>query len=840
MNKDNKQNIVSVNIKEELKNSYLDYAMSVIIGRALPDVRDGLKPVHRRVLYAMSILNNYWNKPYKKSARIVGDVIGKYHPHGDSAVYDTIVRLVQNFSMRYALIDGQGNFGSVDGDSAAAMRYTEVRMSKIANELFKDLDKETVNFISNYDGTEEIPDILPARIPNLLINGSSGIAVGMATNIPPHNFEEVINACLALIEDKNIDFVELLKIIPGPDFPTAGIINGKKGILEAYKTGKGKIYIRAKIKIEENKNSNKKIIIKEIPYQVNKSNLIEKIVELVKEKKIDGISSVQDESDKDGIRVVINLKRNSIEELILSNLYSLTQLEISFYINMVALLNNKPRLLNLKDILNSFLEHRKEIITKKTIFELKKAREKVYILEGLAVALVNIDLIIKLIRETSSFKEAMFILMTSSWKLGKLYNIFINSNDILNRIDLLGSNYGLKGKKYYLTKNQSKAILELRLQKLTHLEYNNVLKEYNELSKKISELLSILNNSDNLIKILKEELIEMKNKYSDYRRTKIIENIEDINVEDLIKKEDVVVVLSSFGYIKYCSLLKYEVQNRGGKGKSIIRLKKGDFIKSILVANTHDTILFFSNYGRLYYMKVFKLASCNQEKKGKPIVNFLSLKENENITNIFSLNSINVSDYLFIATTHGIVKKISLNYFNNIRISGIFAINLKNNDQIVDIGLTNGENEIMLFSSKGKVVRFSEKLVRPMKRGASGVLGIKLENTDKVVSLVVVKGNGDILTITKNGYGKKTFLNKYPIKSRATKGVFSMKINKKNGNLVSAIQIKKNDNFIIITNFGNFLKTSIKNIRAVERNSQGIILMRISDKDKIVCLKKCF
>lgn len=835
----NKQEIESVNIKKELKNSYLDYAMSVIIGRALPDVRDGLKPVHRRVLYAMSVLNNYWNKPYKKSARIVGDVIGKYHPHGDSAVYDTIVRLVQNFSMRYALIDGQGNFGSIDGDSAAAMRYTEIRMSKISHELFEDLEKETVNFIPNYDGTEKIPDILPARIPNLLINGSSGIAVGMATNIPPHNLKEVINASLALIDNKDITIEELLEYIPGPDFPTAGIINGKCGILEAYKTGKGKINIRASINIKEDKIGHKKIIIKEIPYQVNKSSLIEKIVELVKEKKIEGILSIQDESDKDGVRVVINLKKDVMERVVLNNLYSLTQLEISYYINMVALLNNKPKILCLKEILHYFLVYRKEIVTKKTIFELKKTRRRIHTLEGLAVALVNIDSIIKLIRKTSNFNEAKLVLITSSWKLGDLSNRLINPVNSIKRIDLLGSDYGIKNNAYYLTDDQAQSILKLRLQKLTNLEYDKVLNEYDYLLKKISELLSILNSSNCLVNIVKKELIEIKNQYSDPRRTKIINNVEDINIEDLITKENIIIVLSYFGYIKYHPLSTQDVQNRGGSGKSLIRLKNGDFIKSVLLSNTHDTILFFSNYGRLYWMKAFRLSSCNSGKNGKPIVNFLSLKEKEVITNIFSLSDLNISAYLFMATANGIVKRISLKYLNRPRISGIFSINLKKNDELVDVVLTYGKSEIMLFSSYGKVVRFSEKFVRPMARGASGVLGIRLENNDKLVSLIVVREKGDILTITENGYGKRTIKEKHPIKSRATKGVLAIKVNERNGNLVGAVQVKENDQVMIFTNSGNCLRMFVKNIRIVGRSSQGVILMKTSKNKKIIGLKCC-
>lgn len=829
-----RNNIREVNLKEELENSYLDYAMSVIIGRALPDVRDGLKPVHRRVLYAMNVLGNHWNKSYKKSARIVGDVIGKYHPHGDSAVYDTIVRLAQPFSMRYTLIDGQGNFGSIDGDSAAAMRYTEVRMSKIASELLEDLDKETVKFVENYDGTEKIPEVMPTKIPNLLINGSSGIAVGMATNIPPHNIVEVINACLKLIKNENISVQELLKYIPGPDFPTAAIINGTKGIIEAYKTGRGKINIRARAKVSTNESGLKRIVVSEIPYQVNKSKLIEKIVYLIKSRKIEGISSIQDESDKEGIRIVIDLKKNILSEVVLNNLYILTKLEISFGINMVALCDSKPKLLNLKEILCCFLMHRKKIIVKRTVFKLKKFKKRIHILEGLLIALINIDLVINSIRRSSKLYEAKLNLHSLSFSMEKVYLMFKESEEFFIKKNFLELNKKNERNLYFLTDQQIQAILDLRLQKLTNLEFNKIFKEHNKLSKKISKLLCILKNPNKLTKVVEKELIEIKDKYSDNRKTEIVDNINEINIEDLINKEDVIIVLSCDGYIKYCSLSKYESQKRGGKGKSIINMKTGDKVKCLLISNTHDIILFFSNYGRLYWIKVFQLSLCNQGKRGKPIINFISLKKNERIMTIFSIREFNDNNYLFMVTAFGIVKKTSLKFFNRVRSSGIIAINLKSGDRIVGVNLTNGKNEIVLFSSFGKSVRFLEKSVRPMKRNSMGVRGFKLKKGDQVVSLLVLNGNNDILTVTENGYGKRTNQNQYPVKSRATQGVFAMKLNKRNGNLVSAIQIKKEDHFLVITDSGIILKSNVSGIRSVKRNSKGVMLIKVNSFEKVI------
>ncbi|AMA64979.1 DNA gyrase subunit A [Candidatus Arsenophonus lipoptenae] len=831
--------ITHINIDEELKSSYLDYAMSVIIGRALPDVRDGLKPVHRRVLYAMHVLGNYWNKPYKKSARIVGDVIGKYHPHGDSAVYDAIVRLAQPFSMRYTLIDGQGNFGSIDGDSAAAMRYTEVRMTKLAHELLEDLDKKTVDFIPNYDDTEQIPDIMPTRIPNLLINGSSGIAVGMATNIPPHNLNEVINACLAYIDNKNISIEELFKYIPGPDFPTAAIINGRNGIINAYRTGRGKVYIRARVKTEvDSINGREIIIINEIPYQVNKSRLIEKIAHLVKNKRIEGISALRDESDKDGMRIVIEIKRDSKADVVLNNLYSLTQLQVSFGINMVALCYGQPRLLNLKEIIEAFIRHRKEVVTRRTIFELHKAQERAHILEALAIAFINIDSIIELIRKSSTAHEAKVALITYPWKLGNITNILAKPANKLAIPKWVQSQYGVKNNQYYLTTLQSQAILDLRLQKLINLEHEKILNEYNNLIKQITSLSYILNNQKQLMEIIRNELKIVKEQYNDVRRTEITENQADINTENLINREDVVITLSHQGYVKYQAISIYDTQRRGGKGKSAVRIKEEDFIKCLLIANTHDSILCFSNKGRLYCIKVYQLPESGRNARGKPIINLLPLKQNERITTILPVQQFDNQHYIFMVTAKGIVKKTLLQDFSRPRGNGMVAINLNDSDELIGVSLTSGKNEIMLFSAAGKVVRFPENTVRPMGRNAMGVRGIKLQPKDKVVSLIIPKNDGDILTITENGYGKLTEQKKYSTKSRATKGVISMKVSKRNGYVVGALQVDKNDQIMIITDTGTLVRTKVTEVSIVGRNTQGVTLMRIDSNEKVVGLQR--
>ncbi|MCW2481755.1 DNA topoisomerase (ATP-hydrolyzing) subunit A [Candidatus Symbiopectobacterium sp. NZEC135] len=831
--------ITPVNIEDELKNSYLDYAMSVIVGRALPDVRDGLKPVHRRVLYAMSVLGNDWNKPYKKSARVVGDVIGKYHPHGDSAVYETIVRMAQPFSLRYMLVDGQGNFGSIDGDSAAAMRYTEIRMSKIAHELLSDLEKETVDFVPNYDGTEQIPDVMPTRIPNLLVNGSSGIAVGMATNIPPHNLTEVIDGCLAYIEDENISLEGLMAHIKGPDFPTAAIINGRRGIEEAYRTGRGKIYIRARAEVEvDDKNGRETIIVHEIPYQVNKARLIEKIAELVKEKRVEGISALRDESDKDGMRIVIEIKRDAVGEVVLNNLYSLTQLQVSFGINMVALHQGQPKIMPLKDILVAFVRHRREVVTRRTIFELRKARERAHILEGLAVALANIDPIIEAIRNAPTPAEAKAALIARAWDLGNVAAMLERAGNDAARPDWLEPEFGIRDGKYHLTEQQAQAILDLRLQKLTGLEHEKLLDEYKELLLQIAELLRILTSPERLMEVIREELEAIKAQYSDERRTEITANSADINIEDLINQEDVVVTLSHQGYVKYQPLSDYEAQRRGGKGKSAARIKEEDFIDRLLVANTHDTILCFSSRGRLYWLKVYQLPEASRGARGRPIVNLLPLEPEERITAILPVREYEEGQNVFMATASGTVKKTALTEFSNPRSKGIIAVNLNEGDELIGADLTDGENEVMLFSAEGKVVRFSEAAVRAMGRTATGVRGINLQGDDRVVSLIVPRGEGDILTVTQNGFGKRTAVSEYPTKSRATKGVISIKVSERNGKVVGAVQVDELDQIMMITDAGTLVRTRVSEVSIVGRNTQGVTLIRTAEDENVVGLQR--
>ncbi|WP_413727953.1 DNA topoisomerase (ATP-hydrolyzing) subunit A [Sodalis sp. RH19] len=831
--------ITPVNIEEEMKRSYLDYAMSVIIGRALPDVRDGLKPVHRRVLFAMSVLGNDWNKPYKKSARVVGDVIGKYHPHGDSAVYDTIVRMAQPFSLRYMLVDGQGNFGSVDGDSAAAMRYTEIRMSKIAHELLADLEKDTVDYVPNYDGTEQIPEVMPTKVPNLLINGSSGIAVGMATNIPPHNLTEVINGCLAYIDDENISVEGLMEHIPGPDFPTAAIINGRRGIEEAYRTGRGKILIRARAEVEADAKSGREtIIVHEIPYQVNKARLIEKIAELVKDKRIEGISALRDESDKDGMRIVIEIKRDAVGEVVLNNLYSQTQLQVSFGINMVALHQGQPRIMALKDILSAFVRHRREVVTRRTIFELRKARDRAHILEALAVALANIDPIIELIRNAQNPTEAKAGLVARPWELGTVAAMLERAGDDAARPEWLEPEFGIRDGKYYLTEQQAQAILDLRLQKLTGLEHEKLLDEYKELLDQIAELIIILENPDRLMEVIREELNAMKEQYNDPRRTEITANTSDINIEDLINEEDVVVTLSHQGYVKYQPLTDYEAQRRGGKGKSAARIKEEDFIDRLLVANTHDTILLFSSRGRMYWMKVYQLPEASRGARGRPIVNLLPLEPNERITAILPVREYEEGRHVFMATASGTVKKTALTEFSRPRSAGIIAVNLNEGDELIGVDLTDGKNEVMLFSAYGKVVRFPEGQVRSMGRTATGVRGINLAEKDRVVSLIIPRGDGPILTVTQHGYGKRTAQEEYPTKSRATLGVISIKVSERNGEVVGAVQVADTDQIMMITDAGTLVRTRVSEVSIVGRNTQGVTLIRTAENEHVVGLQR--
>ncbi|EPP3373800.1 DNA topoisomerase (ATP-hydrolyzing) subunit A [Proteus mirabilis] len=832
--------ITPVNIEEELKSSYLDYAMSVIVGRALPDVRDGLKPVHRRVLFAMNVLGNDWNKPYKKSARVVGDVIGKYHPHGDSAVYETIVRLAQPFSMRYMLVDGQGNFGSVDGDSAAAMRYTEVRMAKIAHELLADLEKETVDFVPNYDGTENIPAVMPTRIPNLLVNGSSGIAVGMATNIPPHNLGEVIDGCLAYVDNEDITIEELMEYITGPDFPTAAIINGRRGILDAYRTGRGKIYIRAQADIEtDEKTGRETIIVTEIPYQVNKARLIEKIAELVKDKRIEGISGLRDESDKDGMRIVVEIKRDAVGEVVLNHLFSQTQMQVSFGINMVALHQGQPKLLNLKEIIAAFIRHRREVVTRRTIFELRKARDRAHILEALAVALANIDPVIELIRQAPTPAEAKAALIAQPWDLGSVSAMLERAGDSnVARPEWLEPQFGVHDSKYYLTEQQAQAILDLRLQKLTGLEHEKLLDEYRELLLQIAELLHILRSPERLMDVIREELTAIKTQYNDPRRTEITENTADINIEDLINEENVVVTLSHQGYVKYQPLTDYEAQRRGGKGKSAARIKEEDFIDRLLVANTHDTILCFSSRGRLYWMKVYQLPEASRGARGRPIINLLPLEQDERITAILPVREYEEGKFVFMATASGTVKKTPLQDFSRPRSAGIIAVNLNDGDELIGVDLTDGSNEAMLFSADGKVVRFAEECVRPMGRTATGVRGMKLVDDDKVVSLIIPRGEGDILTVTENGYGKRTVQSEYPTKNRATQGVISIKVSERNGKVVGAIQVEETDQIMMITNAGTLVRTRVSEVSIVGRNTQGVTLIRTTEDELVVGLQR--
>ncbi|AYY81320.1 MULTISPECIES: DNA topoisomerase (ATP-hydrolyzing) subunit A [Proteus] len=832
--------ITPVNIEEELKSSYLDYAMSVIVGRALPDVRDGLKPVHRRVLFAMNVLGNDWNKPYKKSARVVGDVIGKYHPHGDSAVYETIVRLAQPFSMRYMLVDGQGNFGSVDGDSAAAMRYTEVRMAKIAHELLADLEKETVDFVPNYDGTEHIPAVMPTRVPNLLVNGSSGIAVGMATNIPPHNLGEVIDGCLAYVDNEDITIEELMEHITGPDFPTAAIINGRRGILDAYRTGRGKIYIRAQADIEtDEKTGRETIIVTEIPYQVNKARLIEKIAELVKDKRIEGISGLRDESDKDGMRIVVEIKRDAVGEVVLNHLFSQTQMQVSFGINMVALHQGQPKLLNLKEIITAFIRHRREVVTRRTIYELRKARDRAHILEALAVALANIDPVIELIRQAPTPAEAKAALIAQPWDLGSVSTMLERAGDSnVARPEWLEPQYGVHDGKYYLTEQQAQAILDLRLQKLTGLEHEKLLDEYRDLLLQIAELLHILRSPERLMEVIREELNAIKDQYNDPRRTEITENTADINIEDLINEENVVVTLSHQGYVKYQPLTDYEAQRRGGKGKSAARIKEEDFIDRLLVANTHDTILCFSSRGRLYWMKVYQLPEASRGARGRPIINLLPLEQNERITAILPVREYEEGKFVFMATASGTVKKTPLQDFSRPRSAGIIAVNLNEGDELIGVDLTDSTNEVMLFSADGKVVRFAEDCVRPMGRTATGVRGMKLSGDDKVVSLIIPRGEGDILTVTENGYGKRTAQSEYPTKNRATQGVISIKVSERNGKVVGAIQVEETDQIMMITNAGTLVRTRVSEVSIVGRNTQGVTLIRTTEGELVVGLQR--
>jgi len=831
--------VLPINIEEEMKQSYLDYAMSVIVGRALPDVRDGLKPVHRRVLYAMRELGNDWNKPYKKSARVVGDVIGKYHPHGDTAVYDTIVRMAQPFSLRYMLVDGQGNFGSIDGDSAAAMRYTEVRMARIAHELLADIDKETVDFIPNYDESETEPEVLPARLPNLLINGSAGIAVGMATNIPPHNLTEVTNACLALIDNPTIDIAGLMQYIPGPDFPTAGIINGAAGIYEAYHTGRGRIYVRARVEMEEMESGRQRIVVTELPYQVNKARLIEKIAELVKEKKIEGISQdgLRDESDKDGMRLVIELKRGEVPEVLLNNLYKQTQMQSVFGINMVALLDGQPKLLNLKQMLEAFIRHRREVVTRRTIFELRKARERAHVLEGLAVALANIDPIIELIKAAPNPAEAKAGLLSRTWDPGVVTDMLARAGAEASRPDGLGKEFGFIEGQYRLSEAQAQAILELRLHRLTGLEQDKIINEYRELLDTIADLLEILGSHERLMQVIRDELLAIREQYGDERRTEILSTKLDLTLEDLISEEDVVVTLSHEGYAKAQPLSDYRAQKRGGRGKSATATKDEDFIDKMFVANTHDTILCFSSRGRVYWLKVYELPQAGRAARGKPIVNLLPLEENERINAILPVREFEADRYVFMATANGTVKKTPLVDFSRPRASGIIALDLVEGDQLVGVAVTDGKRDIMLFSSAGKVIRFNEENVRAMGRVSRGVRGIRLGEGQNVISLIVAD-EGYVLTATENGYGKRTPIDGYPVYGRGGQGVIAIQSSERNGAVVGAVLVSEEEEIMLITDGGTLVRTRVAEVSSMGRNTQGVRLINLTKDEKLIGLER--
>lgn len=875
--------ILPVNIEDELRQSYLDYAMSVIVGRALPDARDGLKPVHRRVLFAMSELGNDWNKPYKKSARVVGDVIGKYHPHGDTAVYDTIVRMAQPFSLRYLLVDGQGNFGSVDGDNAAAMRYTEVRMSKLAHELLADLHKETVDWVPNYDGTELIPAVMPTRIPNLLVNGSSGIAVGMATNIPPHNLGEVIDGCLALIDNPEVTIDELMQFIPGPDFPTAGLINGRSGIIEAYRTGRGRIYMRARSEIEDidKVGGRQQIVITELPYQLNKARLIEKIAELVKEKKLEGITELRDESDKDGMRVVIELRRGEVPEVVLNNLYQQTQLQSVFGINIVALIDGRPRLLNLKDLLEAFVRHRREVVTRRTVFELRKARERGHILEGQAVALSNIDPVIALIKASPTPSEAKEALVAMPWESSAVQVMVERAGADSCRPENLDAQYGMRDGKYFLSPEQAQAILDLRLHRLTGLEHEKLLAEYQEILEQIGELIRILSSAERLMEVIREELEAIRAEYGDVRRTEILDARHDLSYGDMIPEEERVVTISHGGYAKTQPLTAYQAQRRGGKGKSASGVKDEDYIEHLLVANSHATLLLFSSKGKVYWLKTYDIPEASRAARGRPLVNLLPLEDGERITAMLQIDlealqqSADVDEeledgedtvlegelveaeevdeedgdtaewaaeptgaYIFMATASGTVKKTPLAQFARPRTSGLIALKLKEGDTLIAAAITDGAKEVMMFSDAGKVIRFAESVVREMGRTARGVRGMKLGKGQRIISMLIPESGAQILTASERGFGKRTPLSKFPRRGRGGQGVIAMGTKGRNGLLIGAIQVQEGEEIMLISDQGTLVRTRVGEVSSLGRNTQGVTLIKLASDETLVGLER--
>ncbi len=834
------KNVMPVNIEDELKQSYLDYAMSVIVGRALPDVRDGMKPVHRRVLFAMNQLNNDFNKPYKKSARVVGDVIGKYHPHGDTAVYDAIVRMAQPFSLRYMMVDGQGNFGSIDGDSPAAMRYTEIRMQKISHEMIADLEKETVDFVENYDGTELMPSVMPTKIPNLLVNGSSGIAVGMATNIPPHNLGEVLNGCLAMMDNPHISVDELIEHIPGPDFPTAAIINGRAGILQAYRTGKGRIYMRARAEVEvmNEKTGKERIVITEIPYQLNKARLIERIAELVKDKKIEGISELRDESDAN-VRVVIELKRGESGEVVLNNLYQQTSLQSVFGINMVALVDGQPKLLNIKEVLECFIKHRREVVTRRTVYLLRKARERGHILEGLAVAIANIDPVIAMIKASQTTAEARENLINTGWASASVLGMLERAGEGACKPEDLGEEYGFRDDgKYYLSPVQAQNILDMRLQKLTGLEHDKLLGEYSEKLDQIAEYLEILASAQRLLEVIREEIEAIRAEYSDERRTEIIASQMDLTVEDLITEEDRVVTISHGGYAKTQPLSDYQAQRRGGKGKSATAVKDEDFVEHLLVASTHDTILCFTNAGKVYWLKVFHIPVASRQARGRPMVNLLPLEEGERITSILPVREYEEDKFIMMATQRGVVKKTALTAFARQRSVGLRAIQLDEEDVLVATAITDGSDDVLLVSSSGKATRFAEDNIRAMGRTSRGVRGIKLAAEHNVISMIIPGENGKLLTVSERGYGKRTEVSEFPTKGRGGQGVIGMQCSERNGELVGAVQVFDGDEIMMISNQGTMVRTRTDEISILSRNTQGVRLIKAAEDEKIVGVER--